>query len=173
MLTKRQTFKQGQFVNVLFRKVPKQLIVENAGKLAEWHSSQFRFQVTLFEKTALRQGKWAEEAEAYHKATGHWFHLPGPQAFHLFMELALVQPAPQAAVWTGREHSGKGDVRVRGQSQVRGWLPSSKDSLTMVISRRGGGLCLILGDPIKRQDIISHTCTILQIKCLKWTPGKL
>lgn len=28
------------------------------------------------------------------------------------MELALVQPAPQAAMWTGREHSGKGNVRV-------------------------------------------------------------
>lgn len=31
----------------------------------------------------------------------------------------------------------------------------------MVISRRGGGLCLILGDPIKRRDLVSHTMNII------------
>lgn len=31
----------------------------------------------------------------------------------------------------------------------------------MVISRRGGGLCLILGDPIKRQDLVSQTMNII------------
>lgn len=31
----------------------------------------------------------------------------------------------------------------------------------MVISRRGGGLCLILGDPIKRRDPVSHTMNII------------
>lgn len=46
--------------------------------------------------------------------------------------------------------SGKGKVGVRVPFQVGGWLPGSNSPLTMVISRRGGGLCLILGDPTKR-----------------------
>ena len=56
---------------------------------------------------------------------------------------------------------GKGEVSVGGQSLARGWLPSCKGPLTMVISRRGGGLCLILGDPIKRRDLVSHTMNII------------
>lgn len=57
----------------------------------------------------------------------------------------------------GRVQLWKGRGEHRGQSQVWGWLPTCKGPLTMVMSRRGGGLCLILGDPIKRQDFISHT----------------
>lgn len=69
--------------------------------------------------------------------------------------------------------SGKGKVGVRGPLQVRGWLPGSTGPLTMVISRRGGGLCLILGDPIKRRDLMAHTCGMLQTRFLRGSPGKI
>ena len=145
------------------------------GKISEWHRRGFLslvpvvVSVTFSERTALGQRDMG---------SGSRGHIPRPEChkgnlfFHLLTALALVRPAARGR-WLGRKGASLERARsMRGWRRVRGWLPSTKGPLTMVISRRGGGLCLILGDPMKRQDLISHMCRILQVKFLRGIPGK-
>lgn len=55
---------------------------------------------------------------------------------------------------------GKGEVGEGGQAQASLGVVARGAVLTMVMSRRGGGLCLILGDPRYEEDFISLPCRV-------------